>query len=87
MTSAQIIHRLLFYALLEIRDEARQADNKAGFRLADLFHNVALQLERASQGQATYDEVLQFLEEQAKETGCEKWFEARSEQLAQRSAS
>ena len=38
------VHQLLFRALLEIREQGHEEKNKVVFRLADLFHNAALDL-------------------------------------------
>ena len=43
------------------------------FHLADLCHNIPLQLETVAQGQSTYDEVLRWLTERAEEKGCSEW--------------
>ena len=72
-SAVHTIHRLLFDALLEIRSQGHELRNPLVFRLADLFHNVVLEMENAAQGKTTYEDVLHFLEERAKEAGCETW--------------
>jgi hypothetical protein len=72
-SAAETVHRLLFRALLEIRSQGQEQGNKLVFHLADLFHNVVLEMENAAEGECTYEEVLKFLEERAKEKGLDKW--------------
>jgi hypothetical protein len=74
--AAKAIYRLLFRALLEMRSQGQEHGDKVVFRLADLLHNVVLEMQNATEGKCSYENVLNFLEERAKETGCEKWLEA-----------
>jgi hypothetical protein len=69
----ETVHRLLFRALLEIRSQGHEQKNKLVFYLADLFHNIVLEMEKAAEGRCNYDEVLRLLEERAKEKGLDKW--------------
>jgi hypothetical protein len=71
----QQVHQLLHLALLEIRVSAQEGGAKKCFHLADLFHNVPLQLQRVAEGQGTYEEVLDWIRERAREKGCEQWVE------------
>ena len=77
----ETVHRLLFEALVEMRAQGHDQKNKVVFHLADLFHNVVLEMENAAQGKTTYDEVLRLMEEKAKEKGCETWLNARLAEL------
>ena len=89
MSSLNLTYRLLFQALLEIRDEARRIDNKPIYHLADLFHNVVLQLENAasrSESTIAYDEILAFIEEQARSKGWEKWVDDRIDEISVRNS-
>lgn len=54
MTTKETIHKLLYYALIEIRVEAYEAKQSKIFHLADLFHNVPLSLATTDD----YDELL-----------------------------
>lgn len=73
MSERQTIYRLLYEALLEIRDAGRQAGDARVFHLADLIHNIPLQLERVAEGEETYAQVLKTMQDRAKETGGDKW--------------
>lgn len=80
-TALELVHRLLFRALIEIRAEGHEQNNKQVFHLADLFHNAVLDMEAAAEGRLTYDEVLRQLEEKAKEKNCEKWLHSARAQI------
>jgi len=83
-TSAlETVHRLLFRALLEIRSQGHEQKNKLVFHLADLFHNVVLEMENAAEGKCTYAEVLKLLEERAHDKGLDKWVSANRASLSQ----
>jgi len=58
LPASDIVHRLLFRALLEMRAEGAEQRNKVVFHLADIFHNVVLEMEKAARGQGNYDDVL-----------------------------
>ena len=75
MNSQEIIYRLLYLALIEIRSESYAIKNKEIFHLADLFHNIPLQLEKVASGTGSYDEVLSWLRERAQEKDCEGWLD------------
>jgi hypothetical protein len=74
-TNGQIVHRLLFRALIEIRARGHEHKDELVFHLADLFHNVVLEMEAAAEGRSTYEEALRQLTEKAREKGCERWLE------------
>jgi len=87
VNSTKIVHRLLFQAILEIRDQSYGTGDKVIYHLADLFHKVVLQLEAVAEGNAdiTYDDVLSFIRKRAREKGWEKWIDDRISELAVRS--
>lgn len=89
MTAEQLVHRLLFQALLEMRSESHESGNKVVFHLADLFHNPSIMMEKAAIGDPNcgYDDVLEFLKKRAQEKGIEKWLEQRMEQIESRDES
>jgi hypothetical protein len=80
-TAVELVHRLLFRALIEIRAQGHEHKNKLIFHLADLFHTTALDLEAAAAGQSTYEDVLRQLEKKAREKKCERWLQAALAQL------
>ena len=80
-TAADVLHRLLYRALVEVREQGLASGNKAVFHLADLFHTTALELGRAAEGKVSHDEVLRELEERAAEKGVERWLRAALAEL------
>lgn len=80
-TTLELVHRLLFRAMIEIRAQGHEQENKLVFHLADLFHNVILDMEEAAEGRLSYDEVLRQLEEKAKEKNCERWLHSARTQI------
>ncbi len=83
MDALNTTHRLLFQALLEIREEGRRVNNKPIYGLADLFHNVVLQLEAAAAGNSkvTYDDILTFIKQHAKSRGWDTWVDERIREI------
>jgi hypothetical protein len=82
-SALETVHRLLFRALLEMRSQGHAEKNKLVFHLADLFHNVVLEMENAAEGECTYEDVLKGLEERAKERGLDKWLGVNLAELNQ----
>ncbi len=76
-SAVKTVHRLLFDALLELRSQGHEHRNPVVFHLADLFHNIVLEMENAAQGCGSYEDVLALLEERAREKGCQSWVEQR----------
>lgn len=85
-SALELVHRLVFQAMLEIRAQGHEQRNKLVFHLADLFHQVALHMERAALGQMSYQDVLRLLEDRARERGCEQWVEQAREQIEKEKA-
>ena len=88
MSTRTLIHRLLFQALLEMRQRGHESGDNAVYHLADLFHNVALQLEHADglSESDEYDEILDFLKRRAKEKGCDAWLQQQLDQFEMKAA-
>src|SRR5205823_6197270 len=80
-TALELVHRLLFRALIEIRAQGHEQKNKVVFHLADLFHNAVLDMQAAAEGRLTYDEVLRQLDGKAEEKNCEAWLRSAIAQI------
>jgi DUF1680 family protein len=80
--ASHTVHRLLFRALLELRAQGHKQRNKVVFHLADLFHTVVLDMERAARGECTYDDVMRDLRQLADEKGLRKWLDHNLAELA-----
>lgn len=83
MSSQTTVHRLLFQALLELRERGHDSGDKVVFHLADLFHNAVLQMESIGDrnDESAFQEVLDSIHLRAKEKGCEGWLEQQLEHL------
>jgi len=77
----EIVHRLLFQALIEIRAQGEEQKDKLVFHLADLFHNAILEMEAAAEGNMSYREVLHSLHEKAAEKSCERWLKTALDRI------
>jgi len=84
MTAKSTVHQLLFQALLEIRERGHESGDSVVYHLADLFHNAVLQMEQTEEGDTvdTFEEVLNFIHERAKEKGCADWVDGQLNRLA-----
>lgn len=82
--ASTLVHRLLFDALTEIRDEGNTSGNKLVFHLSDLFHQAAL--EQAAEGgrSVSYETVLESLKNAARRKGCSEWIDRHIEQIEAR---
>src|SRR5216683_2898267 len=80
-SALELVHRLLFRALIEIRAQGHEQKNKLVFHLADLFHNAVLEMEAAAEGRSNYEEVLRQLEQKAQEKNCERWLHAAVKEI------
>lgn len=69
------LHWLLFFALLEIRVEAYETQNREIFSLADTFHLLPLQLERRWKQELPTSEILADLRRRAQRRGYDDWLE------------
>lgn len=58
MTAEEMIYRLLYRALIEIRMEAHRAENNTIYGLADLMHNLPLQLLQVARGEQAHEQAL-----------------------------
>lgn len=85
MATHTIIHRLLYFCLIEIRSAAYESQTKKAFLLADLLHTIPLQLEQVIQGERTYEDLLSWIQQRASDLGCEEWINQiiRTEQQRQ----
>ncbi len=85
MTDAELLHQLLYRALVEIRGSSREANDKVSYHLADLFHNIALEMGDAAQGGRTCSDVLGSLRERSESKECARWLDERLQEIQKRS--
>ena len=86
MDDLELVHRLLYYALIDIRDASRESNDKVSYHLADLFHNIPLQMGDAAIGGRTHSDVLESLRKRAEEKDCGRWLSDRLQQIHSRDA-
>lgn len=71
----RVVHQLMYRALLDIRHVGRELKSGPVVGLAELFHAVPLELERAAGNEISYSEILSRLLNKAREKHCETWVE------------
>lgn len=76
----ELLYKLLYQVLIEIREEAHLKENKKIFYLRDLVHNVPLQL-RNAQNESDYERILKKIEERAESRNMESWLKNALSQL------
>jgi hypothetical protein len=77
MDTRTLLYRLLHDALIEIRYVAHEGRTETLFRLAELFHNLPLHLERMERGETTPEEVMSDLQARAERIRIKQWLAHR----------
>ena len=76
MDKRKLIYHLLHRAFVDIRMAAHEnKDSKGFYRIADLFHNVPLALNRLDHDEGSVDELFEEIVTRAKRNGSQKWLE------------
>ena len=75
MTDRDMIYKLLFDALLDLRIEGHETKSKKVYGLADLFHQLPNRLKDMEDGKSTAAEILGELRQRARERGIEQWLD------------
>ncbi len=70
----EFLYKLLYYALLEIREESSEIKNKRIFWISNLIHNLPLKL-KDLETEEEFKKLAEEIKEKAKKDGMEKWFE------------
>jgi hypothetical protein len=80
MNNQKMISRLMHHAFVDIRAQNVDKDPKS-FHLADLFHNIPIQLEDVAEGAKTSDEIWEWLNNRAEQKGeaTQQWLASRLE--------
>lgn len=84
----ELLLRLLYIALIEIRAESVSYENKKIFHISDLFHNTPLQIYAQSSG-GDFVEAVSWLRGRAEQKGMTGWLEhtiAEIERMRNRSS-
>lgn len=77
-----MLYRLLYDTLIELRARGYETGDQSVFMLADLFHNLPLQLDRLNRGELAVQDMLSELDERAQRHGIEGWLELRMSEIA-----
>ena len=76
MNSKELIYRLIYQALLDIREASYEGKGSHGiFKLADLFHNIPLKLAKITNDNEAYDDLVADLRDKARLKGYDSWLE------------
>lgn len=87
MTDEEYILKLIFRAFLDIRIDSYEKKNYPCFILADVFHNVPINLLRASQGEMSYAAVIAQLRAKCEARNALGWLENATNDLSRRHSS
>jgi late competence protein required for DNA uptake (superfamily II DNA/RNA helicase) len=71
MEDKEKLFKLLYHALIEIREEAIRIENKKIHLISDLFHNVPLLLNK----EQSYLEILKKIEEKSENLKIKGWLQ------------
>jgi hypothetical protein len=72
MEDKELIMKLLYQALIEIREEAHSKGDKKIFLLSDLLHNIPLKLTRAVESE-DYRVILDYIKVRAESRDMDSW--------------
>lgn len=73
MDTRELLYRILFRGLIEIREEAYTIHNKKIFFVADLLHQLPLDLADELPEDMSFDDMLNSLRARAQEKGGDQW--------------
>ena len=81
-SDAELLHQLLYVALIDIRMNAFEANDRQVFCLADVFHNIPLRLWQAVQGRDNIEAIRHYMRDRARVGCCEQWLEQAIREVA-----
>ncbi|HLG65685.1 MAG TPA: hypothetical protein VKY19_27435 [Ktedonosporobacter sp.] len=87
MTEREYILQLMYRAFLDIRVAAYSQDSHACFVLADIFHNVPLQIAQADQNKMTYADMVAWVQQKCEEKKCKGWLDTATSDIVNNEAS
>ena len=76
----ELIYKLIYQVLIEIREEAHSKENKKVFYLSDLVHNIPLRLLKVND-EADFDKILSDITKNAEARGMGSWLNNTLSQL------
>jgi hypothetical protein len=81
MTEKEYILKLMYRAFLDIRVASYQQNSKTSFVLADVFHNVPLQMNKAEKGEKSYADIIKWIQEKCEARNCTSWLETATNDI------
>ena len=75
MTDKEYILKLMYVAFLEIRLASHSQDSQTCFILADIFHNIPLQINVADKGGKSYADIIAWIQKKCEERKCLSWLD------------
>ena len=81
MEKKEIILRLLYFALIEIRTACNEDNKKVCLMLSNLMHNIPLQIIRIEKDDGDYQEILDWIRMRCQQMECESWLDNALSQL------
>ena len=73
MTEKEYIFKLMYVAFLDIRIASYSQDSHTCLVLADIFHNVPLQMNQADKGKKSYTDIVTWIQKKCEERNCTSW--------------
>jgi len=82
MTEKEYIYKLMYRAFLDIRVASHSQDSQTCFVLADVFHNVPLQMIQADKGKKSYADIVTSIQQKCEARKCTSWLENATTDIA-----
>lgn len=82
MADKEYILKLLYRAFLDIRIASYSKDSHTSFVLADIFHNVPLQMNQAEKGEKSYADIVIWIQKKCEERNCTSWLDNANADIA-----
>jgi len=82
MTEKEYLLKLMYMAFLDIRVASHAQESHTCFVLADLFHTIPLQMNRAEKGEMSYADIVSWMRKTCDERKCLSWLENATAHLA-----
>jgi hypothetical protein len=75
MNNETLIYKLLARALLDMRIASKDGNSQFTFEIADIFHNIPLQIERVKNNKEDYKQIIEWLEMRCEQKKMRSWLE------------
>lgn len=82
MTEKEYILKLLYIALIEIREASHSQESHRCFVLSDIFHTVPLRMNRAEKGEISYADIVTGIQQKCEQRNCIAWLENATKHVA-----